>query len=409
MRLTGLERHRVLAFLGCLIAILQTGTLMGDQPRIWKTAKGGYAVEAILVDADENQVRLKRVDNDKVVSVPLKLLSKEDREYLEARDQSVEPPRMNATEQVRETVEKSALVTLSKDEIRTRNIDALQNPSGLAPETECKVVPDENGYWHLAPYLQMKELSSNGWDLIGLFPPVFESTGKADPERLTCLVTGARNTRDDRLATINAAFNYAFSSMLSRQLNEMAGERIEIVGEVPDEYIVNLFGKTEKGGTIHFQVLVRFESEYTFVFEAVGTSKEAAEKVMKVVETMKPYSPSAVPMIDKSVPPEIVADFSKYVDTLVNLIRKNEMEAAFELLFSKEGVTQMKTVAPIYEQIWSTFQKEAQSKMLPSLLGLNIKEAIYDKTEQQIVFEPESDQAMRFDKIPTGWRIYLGN
>jgi WD40 repeat protein len=53
-----------------------------NQARTWKTADGMFSVEASLVSFANGTVKLKRSDNGKVISVPLKNLSLEDQDYM---------------------------------------------------------------------------------------------------------------------------------------------------------------------------------------------------------------------------------------------------------------------------------------------------------------------------------------
>jgi len=70
----------VVAFLSFSCA--ETASASAEEPRIWKSADGKFSVEAEFVDIENDIVRLRRTDNNKIVSVPVKTLSRSDRKYL---------------------------------------------------------------------------------------------------------------------------------------------------------------------------------------------------------------------------------------------------------------------------------------------------------------------------------------
>lgn len=73
----------LLAFL--TISCAATASASAEEPRIWKSVDGKFSVEAEFVDIRNNIVRLRRSDNNKTVSVPIKILSRSDRKYVRER------------------------------------------------------------------------------------------------------------------------------------------------------------------------------------------------------------------------------------------------------------------------------------------------------------------------------------
>lgn len=73
----------LIAFL--LVSCAAIASSSAEESRVWKSADGKFSVEAEFIDVENTVVRLRRSDNGKTASVPVKLLSQGDRDYLRQR------------------------------------------------------------------------------------------------------------------------------------------------------------------------------------------------------------------------------------------------------------------------------------------------------------------------------------
>ena len=74
---------RLVVFLVICFAVNEN--FSAEETRVWKTADGKFSVEAEFVNIEDDVVRLRRADNNRSASVPVEMLSRSDRKYIQKR------------------------------------------------------------------------------------------------------------------------------------------------------------------------------------------------------------------------------------------------------------------------------------------------------------------------------------
>jgi len=86
-----LRKKMVASWSAMMLISVLSGVIIAQEARTWRDSTGQFSVEAVLVDYDGDQVKLKKSDG-RVVTLPLTRLSEADQQYVRERQKEADNP-----------------------------------------------------------------------------------------------------------------------------------------------------------------------------------------------------------------------------------------------------------------------------------------------------------------------------
>lgn len=377
----------------CVGAILVFGvtTSFADRPRSWSSADGKFTVKATLVDVSEESVRLKRSDNGKTITVPVKMLSEGDQDFVVnlRYAAALNPPPADA-----KTEPDSSASDASAP-------DASNQSVGMPKRDEIGIEALSELEYRLIPFGKI-EVPADGmvWRIASPDPPVFVAQKPNDPQALILTVTPASKGQPQRVAACKAIYNQMVTQLKKTGMKDLQSAKLDLESKIPDQVRFSVMGKAAEGGEGHFVTEIHFHDTYTFVFQATSTN---AENATFIIENTKTFVPDGSKQ-SVSLPDDVKEGVTASVTSLQKQLAAGDIEGLLKDVMPPDVYKTFQEDPSKWNDVVRTFKTRKSDVLSKSLQEIDWSKAEYDAATRKVTF-PVSPRPVAFMEIDGQWRI----
>lgn len=339
-------------------------------PRLWTSSDGEFKVQATLIERSSDSIQIKRVDNGKVVKVPIDKLSATDTAYLK---------QLSA-----ETIESES----SMDEVPSNELAPAPAPE---PGVKRFQVPNYGSVPDFGP--------ENPWVVESQSPLriVVKNPGiKSDPKIIgRASVTVERSLKPEE----RADFVRSTEERIKKLIVELKGRETPIQGGSSDPKESSCRIEFESPGITWSSCVtdILFQEDKTIVIESIfqgsdrqwGTAVKTTNNIRDVIKKDKGWLPkSSDPNRNfTKIPPEIKKEIQVAAARIIDLVDQGKIRELLEEFISQE--IQKKIFADETERTETIerFKRQGKPKRLREAMeSLDWDFATYSQDKQEVTF-----------------------
>lgn len=267
-----------------------------DDPVVARTVErefvsrdGRFKVLAELVSVDGEQVKLKRVDNGKLVTLSINLLSEADKQFITMQ---LDQESADGEEDV-----VTRTMSLEDFESNAKGDDAMKTKvveTDISLEerrNKIEVRPVQGNVYSLAPFCQIDQLPGFRWQLDSEDPPSFSAASPDGLETLLVNIESKVTKQIEKRKLANKVFDTLVQRIKTTGFVDIKGTKIGPKKKIRDGIQLKLSAlHPPTGDRAHCVIRIKYDDpKHSFVFMAIAQTPDRAAELVKFSDTFRQW------------------------------------------------------------------------------------------------------------------------